>query len=162
MAMFEFTIIASGLDPEAEDFEARLWDAGCDDATISFQNGRTIADFSREANKLKDAIASAIADVRRAGGVIERIEPDPLVSLSDMADRAGMSRSAMTNYAKGYRQSGFPAPCVKVTSGSPLWDWAEVAAWLHANGRLGPEAVEAAAVIRNANEGIRSRELVAA
>lgn len=162
MAMFEFTIIASGLDPEAEDFEARFWDAGCDDATISFQNGRTIADFAREADSLKDAVASAVDDVRRAGAQVERIEPDPLVSLSDMAERAGMTRSAMTNYAKGYRQSGFPAPCVKVTSGSPLWDWAEVAAWLHEHDRLSAEAADAAAVIRTANEGIRSRELVAA
>src|SRR5687767_4754417 len=102
MAMFEFTLIASGLDPRADDYEARLWDAGCDDATISFQNGRMILDFAREAQSLQEALDSAFADVRKAGARIERIEPDPLVNLSDMAERAGLSRSAMTNYAKGY------------------------------------------------------------
>ncbi len=162
MTMFEFTIIASGLDPQAEDYEGRLWEAGCDDATISFQNGRTIADFAREAKALKEALASAIADMRKAGATVERIEPDPLVSLSDMAERAGMTRSAMTNYAKGYRQSGFPAPRVKVTSGSPLWDWAEVAAWLCEHGRLSAETVEAAAAISAANERLPAKELVAA
>jgi hypothetical protein len=162
MAMFEFTVIASGLDPQADDYEERFWDAGCDDATISFQNGRTIVDFAREAESLQDALDSAIADVRKAGARIERIEPDPLVSLSDMAERAALSRSAMTNYAKGYRQSGFPAPTAKVSSGSPLWDWAEIAAWLHGHGRLDAEAAEAAAVIRAANERLRARELVAA
>ena len=39
MKKYEFSIIASGLDPEAEDFEKRFYDAGCDDATISFQKG---------------------------------------------------------------------------------------------------------------------------
>jgi hypothetical protein len=33
MKIFEFSIIASGLDPEAEDFADRFFDAGCDDAT---------------------------------------------------------------------------------------------------------------------------------
>jgi hypothetical protein len=160
--MFEFTVIASGLDPQADDYEARFWEAGCDDATISFQNGRTIVDFAREAESLPAALASGIADVRKAGARIERIEPDPLVSLSDMAERAGLSRSAMTNYAKGYRQSGFPAPTAKVSNGSPLWDWAEVATWLHDHGRLGAEAAMAAAVIRAANERLRARVLVAA
>lgn len=162
MEIFEFTLIASGLDPQADDYETRFWNAGCDDATISFQNGRTIADFAREADSLKDAISSAITDVGRAGAKIERIEPDPLVSLSDMAERAGLTRSAMTNYAKGYRQSGFPAPCAKVTSASPLWNWAEVASWLHDHGRLSADAAEAAATIRAANEKLPTQELVAA
>ena len=39
MKMHEFSIIASGLNPEAEDFETRFFDAGCDDATISFRRG---------------------------------------------------------------------------------------------------------------------------
>ena len=34
MKKFEFSIIASGLDPAAEDFEQRFYDAGCDDAPI--------------------------------------------------------------------------------------------------------------------------------
>jgi hypothetical protein len=49
MRTHEFAIIASGLDPEAEDFATRFYDAGCDDATVSFQKGHIIVDFSRDA-----------------------------------------------------------------------------------------------------------------
>ena len=49
MKTFEFSIIASGLDPEAEDFADRFFNAGCDDATLSFQKGHIILDFAREA-----------------------------------------------------------------------------------------------------------------
>ena len=79
-----------------------------------------------------------------------------------MAARAGMSRAAMTHYSKGQRQQGFPVPVAKVSSSSPLWDWAEVATWLHAHGRLGAEAARSAAAIRDANDKLRARELAAA
>ena len=144
MKMHEFCIIASGLDPEAEDFERRFFDAGCDDATVSFQNGHIIVDFTREAQSLEDAIASAIEAVRKAGAKVMRVEPDPLVSLSDMAARAGMSRAAMSHYFKGTRAKDFPVPIAKVTSESPLWDWATVARWMFKNNKLDREtAIEA-------------------
>ena len=52
MATFEFTVIASGLDPQSDDFEARFYEGKCDDATVSFQNGHTILDFEREARSI--------------------------------------------------------------------------------------------------------------
>ena len=159
MIKVEFVLVGSGLDPAADDFEGRFFDAGCDDATIAFQNGRIIADFTREADSLEVALVSAVRDFRAAGATVERIEPDPLVSLSDMAERTGLTRSAMTNYAKGHRQSGFPAPRAKISSGSPLWDWAEVAEWLHRKGRVSADAVTAARLIRDANEQLRARVL---
>ena len=73
MRTYEFGIIASGLDPAAEDFETRFYDAGCDDATISFQKGHIIADFARDAESLADAIASAIDAVIAAGAVVDRV-----------------------------------------------------------------------------------------
>ena len=109
MASFEFAIVASGLDPAAEDFFDRFYDAGCDDATVAFQKGHIIVDFAREAPSLAEAIASAVGGVKKAGAKVERIEPDPLVSLSDMAARAGLTRAAMTNYSKGTRGKRFPA-----------------------------------------------------
>ena len=148
---FEFAIVASGLDPDAEDFFDRFFDAGCDDATIAFQKGHIIADFAREAASLEDAIASAIADVKKAGATVDRVEPDPLVSLSDMAARAGLTRAAMTNYSKGARAKDFPAPVAKVTSESPLWDWATVARWMYQNNKLGREAAIDAEIVKQAN-----------
>jgi hypothetical protein len=152
MATFEFTVIASGLDPQAENFETRFYEGNCDDATVSFQNGHIILDFEREAKSITEAIVTAVADAIAAGATVERVEPDPLVSLSDMATRAGMTRSAMTNYYKGHRQEGFPAPKARVTTQSPLWDWADVSEWLFRNGRISREDALEAGVVSAANE----------
>jgi hypothetical protein len=159
MKMHEFSVIASGLDPAAEDFEQRFYDAGCDDATIAFQKGHIIVDFAREAVALEDAIASAVAAVNNAGAKVDRVEPDPLVSLSDMASRAGMTRAAMTNYFKGTRAKDFPAPVAKVTSESPLWDWATVARWMYRNNKLDREAAVAAEIVKEANEAIANGQV---
>ncbi len=78
MKAYEFTIIASGLRPEQAGFEDRLFEAGCGDATIAFQNGAIVFDFSREASSLAQAVASAQEDVRRAGAIVEQVEPEHL------------------------------------------------------------------------------------
>jgi predicted DNA-binding transcriptional regulator AlpA len=158
MKTFEFSIIASGLDPTADDFESRFYDAGCDDATIAFQKGHTIIDFARRADRIEDAIASAVAGVTAAGAHVDRVEPDPLVSLSDIATRAGMTRAAITQYAKGQRGKDFPAPVAKITSDSALWDWAAVARWLFRHDRLRRDEVVAAEAVRQVNLSLAAGE----
>ncbi|MEJ8571295.1 hypothetical protein [Microbaculum marinum] len=154
MKTFEFSIVASGLDPGADDFETRFYDAGCDDATISFQKGHVIVDFAREAASVENAISSAIDNVIAAGATVDRVEPDPLVSPADMAARTGMSRAAMTQFSKGQRGKGFPPPKAKVTSDSPLWDWSTVARWLCRTGKLDADQAREAEAVRQANEAI--------
>lgn len=158
MNKYEFSIIASGLDPSAEDFEQRFYDAGCDDATISFQKGHIIVDFAREAESISRALASAVKEVQSAGATVERVEPDPLVSLSEIAARTGMSRAAITQYSKGQRSKDFPAPVARVTTDSPLWDWATVATWLFKHEKLSKEAAIEAEAVRIANAAIQSHE----
>ena len=145
MPIWEFTVVASGLDPAAPGFEDRFFAAGCDDATVAFQRGAIVLDFARSARSFASALASAVRDVGRAGARVERVEPDPLVSLSDIAVRAGLSRAAISHYALGNRGEGFPAPVVRVTTESPLWDWAEVAGWMR---RQGKAKVDDAAVLQ--------------
>ena len=147
----EFTIIATGLDASDEDFENRLFEAGCGDATISYQKGVIILEFSRQAQTFASALISACSDVKKAGARVERIEPDPLVSLSDIAVRSGLTRSAISHYCRGERASGFPAPIARVTSESPLWDWVDVARWMHERNQLSREAVLQARMVREAN-----------
>lgn len=110
MPVHEFTIIASGLTPDADDFEDRLYEAGCDDATPSFSRGVIVLDFAREAGTLEEALTSAMRDVEKAGAKVEHLEPDNLVSLAEIAERAGISRAAVTLYASGKRGKGFPRP----------------------------------------------------
>jgi hypothetical protein len=73
MKTFEFSIIASGLDPEAEDFADRFFDAGCDDATLSFQKGQIVVNFVREAESVDAAIVSAVECVAAAGAKVSGI-----------------------------------------------------------------------------------------
>lgn len=158
MKNFEFTIIASGFDPN-EPYEDALFEAGCDDATLSIQKGVLIAEFDREAVSFSRAVASACENVAAAGYIIERVEPDHLVSLSEIAERAGLSRQAISLYAKGERQEGFPPPAAKVTSKFPLWDWQEVADWLHAKTFVSKEVAVEARVVKEANVHINSKEV---
>jgi hypothetical protein len=153
--LYEFSIIASGLDPEAEDFESRFFDSGCDDATVSFQKGHIILDFARVAPSIVEAITTAVECAEKAGARIDRIEPDPLVSLSDIASRVGMTRSALTQYAKGQRRNGdFPAPVVRVTSDSPLWEWSTVARWFCKEQKLDQSIAVEAEAVRASNEAL--------
>lgn len=158
MKTHEFTIIASGLDPEMEGYEDRFFEAGCDDATLSFQKGVIIAEFSREAVSFSKAVSSAYEDVQRTGAKVERVEPDHLVSLSDIAERSGLTRQAISLYTRAERGSGFPNPVARVTSNSPLWDWLEVTEWLHAHARIDREAVVNARIVKEANRFLELHE----
>jgi hypothetical protein len=158
MKTFEFSIVASGVDPAADDFGDRFYDAGCDDALVAFQKGHTIIDFAREANSIDEAIASAIEDVCAAGAKIDRVEPDPLVNLSEIASRANLTRAAISNYAKGDRAKNFPAPIARVTSDTPLYDWAEVACWMVLNNKIPAEVAISAGVFKEANTAVAAGE----
>jgi len=151
---YQFTVVASGLNPEATDFEDRFFEAGCDDATISIQKGAIVLEFSRAARSLGHALRSAIADVQGAGAKVLHVEPDHWVSLSDLAARSGLTRAAASLYAKGLRGDGFPAPAIRVTTENPLWDWVDVARWLHRQGRLDRRDVVYARIVRSANIAI--------
>ncbi len=158
MKTHEFTIVASGLDPEMEGYEDRFFEAGCDDATLSFLKGVIIAEFSREAVSFSNAVASAYEDILKTGAKVERVEPDHLVSLSDIAERAGLTRQAISLYTRAERGAGFPNPVARVTSNSPLWDWLEVTEWLHALAKVDREAVVKARIVKEANRFLELHE----
>jgi len=76
MKTHRFTLVATGLDPESDEFEDRFFTAGCDDATISFVRGAVLIEFEREAESREEAVASAVADLGRAGANTARLEPN--------------------------------------------------------------------------------------
>ncbi|WP_417494675.1 helix-turn-helix transcriptional regulator [Maricaulis sp.] len=154
MGEFEFSVIASGLEADSETAADRFFEAGCDDATIAFARGVYVLAFCREAASFEDAITSALTDVREAGAQVERLEPDCLVSLSEIAERAGLSRAAPSLYALGKRGTGFPRPVARFTTSSPLYDWHEVALWLHNKGELDASIVAQAAFIKSLNRNL--------
>ena len=115
-------------------------------------------DFARDADSIDAAICSAVECVAKAGAHVDRVEPDPLVSLSDIAARTGLTRAAITNYAKGDRAGNFPSPVARVTSKTSLYDWAAVATWLFQHEQLSREVAIEAEAVRVANAAIQSHE----
>ncbi len=129
MNEYEFTLIVDGLDLHDDDLMDRLFEAGCDDATFGAVDRVGHADFDREANSLAEAITTAIGDVESAGLEVRRVEPDELVTMSEIAQRTNRTRESIRLHTKGLRGDGtFPLPyCGRERD--RLWQWAEVAAY---------------------------------
>lgn len=148
---YDFTLVLSGISVDDEAAEERLFEAGCDDATLSFRSGRPYLTFSREAKSLKDAILSAVGNVKCAGYDVIRTDVCDLVTQSDIARRTGRKRQQISQYRMGIRgPGGFPPPACYITDEKPLWYWCEVADWLHQHDMISEdvslEAREVAAI----------------
>jgi hypothetical protein len=136
---FDFTLILSGITPESDGVEDKLFEAGCDDATLAFRCGRPVLTFSRTANSAAEAVISAIEDVRKSeiGVEVVRVDDCNLVTLSEIARRIGRHRQVVHQYMRGQRgPGGFPAPVCELGPGHWLWRWCEVAYWLWTNDML--------------------------
>jgi hypothetical protein len=161
MKTFEFTVIITGQDIEDDDFIDAVFEAGCDDSTLSLQKGVIIADFTRESVSFSRAVIQACQQLQSTGATIERVEPDHLVSLSEIAERSNLSRQAISLYIKGDRQDHFPGPAAKVTSKHPLWDWHEVTQWLFERNYIDRKTVVQARVVKEVNIHLNSSSIPA-
>ena len=152
----DFAFIVSGVDAHEDGFADRFFEAGCDDATLMLVNGLVAVCFTREAESFAHAVMSAHENILATGATIERFEPDFLVSKSEIAKRANLSKAAISLYCSGERGEGFPAPHARITSASPLWDWVEVSSWLHNHGELSLDEVVKARISRAVNWFVQS------
>ncbi len=125
-----FTLVIAGDLESAETVDA-LFEAGCDDATFGTVDQVGYGDFVREAPTLGEAVRSAIEQVESVPGLTAlRVEPDDLVTMSEIAERMGRSRESVRLLIKGARGPGrFPPPVSHLKARSRLWRWSEVAAW---------------------------------
>lgn len=148
----DFVLILSGVAELTTEVENALFEAGCDDATLSVQYGRLCLEFSRTAPSLMDAVLSAIRDVRRAGQDVLRVDECDLVTQADIARRTDRSRQVISQYVAGVRgPGGFPPPACHIVDGAPLWQWCAVSFWLWQNGMIKPEELREAEVIAAVN-----------
>lgn len=163
MQEYDFALIVSSVPALTTEAENALFKAGCDDATLSIRYGLLYVEFSRAAKSLKDAILSAIHDVRKAdiGAEVVRVDECNLVTASEIARRIGRSRQLVHQYMTGQRgPGGFPPPECHLSEGSPLWAWSAVSHWLAQNGILRPqdsENAEVVSAINTAMEAARQR-----
>ena len=70
---YEFSIVLSPHEVTDKDAD-KLYEAGCDDASILTRDGVTRVQFDRHAASLDEALASAIQDVERSGLGVARVE----------------------------------------------------------------------------------------
>lgn len=139
---YDFALILEGIADLTDDVMDALFDAGCEDATFSMRYGRVFAEFSRETESYKDAVLSAIRDVRRAKTTAEvlRVNPCDLVTQADIARRIDRSRELVSQYISGDRGPGmFPPPECFLAEDKPLWMWCAVSYWLAENQLIRPE-----------------------
>ena len=161
---FDFALVISGVAELTEEIENKLFDAGCDDSTLSIRYGLLYIEFSRNAASLKEAILSAINDVRRAGigAEVMNVDECSFVTASEIARKINKSRQLVGQYISGGRgPGGFPPPAFHLhDEGAPLWSWCEVSFWLAQNDMLRREIgwdAEAVAAINNWLEAERHR-----
>lgn len=161
---YDFALILTGVHELTTEVENALFEAGCDDATLSVQYGFIYMQFSRTASSSKAAILSTIRAVRKSGigADVLRVDDCNLVTPAEIARRIGRSRQLVHQYMTGKRgPGGFPAPECNLTDGQPLWAWCAVSYWLSQHDMIRPEELQNAeivATINNALEHSRQRD----
>ena len=130
--IFTLKLRLNGDVDNADELVEQLGAAGCNDALIGLgMPGRIALEFSREGNSAREAILSALGDVKRAVPSATLIEASPdFVGLSDVADVIGVTRQNMRKLM--LNSKSFPTP---VHEGSAaVWHLADVLSWLEAKG----------------------------
>lgn len=127
---YEFTLKyqLNSVDSDFNDLVERLGAGGCTDALVGIgQAGRLGLTFTREASSAKEALLSAMSDVRRAISCARLIEAGPdFVGLSDAARMVGMTRQNLRKLMVS--NPTFPIPVHDGSSG--LWHLADLLKWL--------------------------------
>lgn len=132
---YEFVLKFALPDPEgdAEEFLARLEEAGCDDALVGIgKRGRIALEFVRSEESAERAVITAISAVLHAIPGVHFIEAGPdLISLREVAELAGTSRQNF--YKMSANKHLFPTAAV-IENGTELYHYSDVFAWLRLNG----------------------------
>ena len=163
MPTYNFSLLISQPSVDEEAAADKLYGGGCDDALFSVSGGVYEVEFDREAASLKEAILSAIRDVKQSGigARVVRVLPDDLVNANAIADRSGKTRQAVRLWIRRERGQGFPAPRARVGK-SPVWSWAVVAEWLRGRGELDVDVAENATVLAKINRAIETESMLTA
>lgn len=141
MSEYEFSLMIDG-DLTDEATARALFEVGCDDATFGVVDGMGYGDFAREAASFAEAVSETIFQVEMVNNLrVIRVEPDDIVTMSDIAERLDRTRESVRLLIAGRRgPGGFPTPISHAMERSRLWRWSDVALWLD---QLEPEEIEA-------------------
>jgi predicted DNA-binding transcriptional regulator AlpA len=138
-------------DRDADALIERLGEAGCTDALVGIGvAGRLALDFTRDADSAREAIRSALAEIKAVIPSATLVEAAPdLVGLTDVADLMGVARQSMRKLMVGH--DDFPLPVHEGTVS--LWHLADVLDWLDGRKGYAPERTlrDMAAAAREVN-----------
>ena len=129
MSKYDFGLVfqlPSEIDGEV--YLDRLYEAGCDDASVGIGKlGWIELDFIRAANSALDAINSAIGDVQRAipDATLKHISPD-IVGISEIATIMKCSRQ---NVRQIINSNSYTFPNPIYSQSKNLWYLSEVLQW---------------------------------
>jgi hypothetical protein len=157
---YTFTLLLHGADPLSKDNMRALERAGCNDALFGRRGTVSYANFDREAASFGEAVLSAIRDVERAvpGLKVTRVEPEELVSASQIAVRTKRTRESIRLLIEGKRGPGnFPPPAVWLSSSRKLWRWTDVADWFTISLQNPVSDVQTAAFVASVNAALAVR-----
>jgi hypothetical protein len=132
MQTHTFTLLLAGVRELTEEVANALYESGCDDALVGSRDGVVFLDFDREAPSFREAVLSAIADVEKTdiGARVAHVEPDDLVTMSEIARRIRRTRESVRQLVSGLRGPGdFPLPVANLKQRSPIWRWTDVSRW---------------------------------
>lgn len=126
---YNFLLVLEGLSEINIETEDKLFESGCDDATLSIKDNIAYLEFDRKSISMQEAIVSAITNVIDSGLNlrISAIEPGEYVTTSEIARRINKSRQYIHKLKIG--ESGFesfPAPISGNQSGNPIYRWSTV------------------------------------
>lgn len=154
----KFTLPEKAAD--ADELIERLGEAGCNDALVGIgQTGRIALEFTRAAESAKQAIFSALEEVKGAipDAKLAEITPD-FVGLSDVAELVGVSRQNMRKLMLAHKDS-FP---VAVHEGSvTVWHLSLILKWLQerVNYRIEPSLLDVAYIAMQINLAKESAQI---
>jgi hypothetical protein len=154
MGVYEFTL---RLERDVTESEAAALYAACADAVIESGSPGAVLMVTRDADSWGRALGSAVGDVERTTGVrVVGAGQEDLVTIREIAIRAGRTREAVRLWAAGKRgPGGFPAPEWESPAGERFWSWAEVARWIRDHLNLAVDVTPEE--VRLADEVLRAR-----
>ena len=102
-----------------------------DCAIGEYHGGQQYITITADGDDCFSAAKAMTTRLQALGMIVQRLQED-LVSRNEIADRVGVTRQAVSNWVRGQRGKGFPAPSNDVAGG--VWLWGDIARWAEAHG----------------------------
>jgi hypothetical protein len=139
MADFLIQLVFADIDLEKEEVVEALGEVGVVVAKPLENDLVRLTSVVESHDALSAAHALLLSVVRHLPTASPVCIDRDLVSVTDIADRVGVTREAVRHWSRGLRgPGGFPTP-IGTPSGSNTWEWSSVHAWLRHNLRIWDE-----------------------